>query len=57
MGRAEPTTVYSESITGALYLDRPAEVTTYERVWRGLEATALDAEQSRSFIESMLEEW
>jgi hypothetical protein len=32
---AEPSTVYSESLTGALYLDKAAEVRTFADAWRG----------------------
>ncbi|MBO4210341.1 helix-turn-helix domain-containing protein [Micromonospora echinofusca] len=52
---AEPATVYQEGITGALYLDRPAEVAAYERVWADLEARALDAGQSVKLITSIME--
>jgi transcriptional regulator with XRE-family HTH domain len=56
-GHAEPSTVYSESLTGALYLDRPQEVRSYERVWTGLEAVALDEGQSRELIETIAGEY
>ena len=32
----EPSIVYSESLTGALYLDRAAEYAAYEKVWASL---------------------
>lgn len=32
-GRGEPPTVYSESLTGVLYLDRPKELEVYEQIW------------------------
>lgn len=56
-GVREPTTVYSESLTGALYLDRPHEIAAYERVWSGLAATALNEEESREVIKSIIGEW
>jgi hypothetical protein len=46
----EPTTVYSESLTGALYLDKPAEVATYAKAWRSLEEVALDLSRSADLI-------
>ncbi|MEV4544739.1 helix-turn-helix domain-containing protein [Micromonospora echinaurantiaca] len=51
-GRAapEPSVVYSESLTGALYLDKPDELTAYERVWRGLDALALGEAESKDMI-------
>ncbi|GAB3161063.1 helix-turn-helix transcriptional regulator [Micromonospora sonneratiae] len=52
----EPTTVYIEGITGALYLDRPAEVTAYEQVWSSLDALAPDEGQSASMIREILGE-
>ena len=42
----EPTTVYSESLTGALYLDKPAEVASYSLTWRVLEGLSLDRDRS-----------
>ncbi|GAA3623496.1 helix-turn-helix transcriptional regulator [Kineosporia mesophila] len=39
---SEPTTVYIESLTGALYLDRPAELSRYNAVWEGLWGSCLD---------------
>ncbi|MET8547420.1 helix-turn-helix domain-containing protein [Micromonospora zamorensis] len=51
-GRAapEPSVVYSESLTGALYLDKPDELAAYERVWGGLDAMALDEAESKDMI-------
>ncbi|WP_433391065.1 helix-turn-helix domain-containing protein [Micromonospora sp. KLBMP9576] len=46
----DPSVVYSESWTGSLYLDRPAEFAAYEKVWSGLLRLALDEEQSRQLI-------
>lgn len=53
---AEPTTIYVEGITGALYLDRPAEVAVYGQLWSDLETRALDAAQSIEMISAVLEE-
>ncbi|EEP71321.1 conserved hypothetical protein [Micromonospora sp. ATCC 39149] len=57
-GRAstEPTTVYLENITGALYLDKPAEVAAYEHVWSDLETLASDEAESEKMIKMIIEE-
>ncbi|TDC59790.1 XRE family transcriptional regulator [Micromonospora sp. KC207] len=57
-GRAstEPTTVYLENITGALYLDKPAEVAAYEHVWSDLETLASDEAESEEMIKMIIEE-
>jgi hypothetical protein len=52
----EPSVVYSESLTGAPYLDRKEELAAYERVWASLDALALDEQQSRRLIHKILEE-
>ncbi|GIG88739.1 hypothetical protein Pen02_36750 [Plantactinospora endophytica] len=52
----EPPIVYCESLTGALYLDRPSELAAYENVWAGLTALALDEGQSRHMIEKIVAE-
>ncbi|MFF4874803.1 helix-turn-helix domain-containing protein [Micromonospora sp. NPDC000668] len=51
-GRAvpEPSVVYSESLTGALYLDKPDELAGYERVWRGLDSLSLHEAESKDMI-------
>ncbi|MEU8110855.1 helix-turn-helix transcriptional regulator [Micromonospora sp. NPDC048947] len=51
-GRAapEPSVVYSESLTGALYLDKPDELAAHERVWAGLDAMALGEAESKDMI-------
>ncbi|MET8202685.1 helix-turn-helix domain-containing protein [Micromonospora taraxaci] len=46
----EPSVVYSESLTGALYLDKPDELAAYERVWGGLDALALEEAESKDMI-------
>lgn len=57
-GRAapEPSVVYSESLTGALYLDKPDELAAYERVWRGLDALALGEAESKDMIKRLIGE-
>ncbi|HEY0698311.1 MAG TPA: helix-turn-helix transcriptional regulator [Micromonospora sp.] len=52
----EPTTIYSESLTGALYLDRPQEVAVYESVWSELTGHALDEAESQKVITSVIGE-
>ncbi|MFF4874941.1 helix-turn-helix domain-containing protein [Micromonospora sp. NPDC000668] len=52
----EPSVVYCESLTGALYLDRPAEIASYERVWSSLDSLVLDGGQSRQLINKIVGE-
>jgi transcriptional regulator with XRE-family HTH domain len=57
-GRAapEPSVVYSESLTGALYLDKPDELRAYENAWKGLDALALGEAESRDMIKRIIGE-
>lgn len=48
----DPPLVYQEGATGGLYLDRPEEVSFYERVWRSLDGLALSAGESSEVINS-----
>ncbi|OZV77701.1 transcriptional regulator [Micromonospora echinospora] len=52
----EPAVVYSESLTGGLYLDRPAEFAAYEKVWASLGRLAFDEGQSKNVISKILGE-
>jgi transcriptional regulator with XRE-family HTH domain len=52
----EPTTVYCENLTGALYLDKLAEVATYESIWGELGAVALNRVDSDDLIRAVIEE-
>jgi hypothetical protein len=52
----EPTTIYCENLTGALYLDKLAEVETYESIWIELEATALGQSESDDLIHAIIKE-
>ncbi|KXK60559.1 DNA-binding protein [Micromonospora rosaria] len=52
----EPSVVYSESLTGALYLDKPDEVAAYENAWRSVAALALDESASTDLIKSIIAE-
>ncbi|WBB72395.1 helix-turn-helix transcriptional regulator [Micromonospora sp. WMMD1128] len=52
----EPPVIYSESWTGALYLDRPEEFAAYENIWAGLGQLVLDEGQSRQLINKIIGE-
>ncbi|MEV4846676.1 helix-turn-helix transcriptional regulator [Micromonospora matsumotoense] len=49
----DPPVVYRELLTGALYLDGESEVAAYEEAWAGLDAVALDHDESRRLIEKI----
>lgn len=53
----EPTTVYEESPTGSLYLEKASEVETYSAIWADLDRLALDPAGSRLLIEQKMKEW
>ncbi len=53
---AEPSTVYSESLTGSLYLDRPSEVQTYSEVWQALWDLALTERASEDLVSTVIKE-
>jgi transcriptional regulator with XRE-family HTH domain len=46
----EPPLVYLDSLTGALYLNKPGEVAAYRQVWGDLDERALGEEPSREMI-------
>jgi DNA-binding XRE family transcriptional regulator len=52
----EPTTIYCENLTGALYLDKLAEVETYDAIWVELEATALSQDESDDLIHAIVKQ-
>ncbi|GAA3348029.1 helix-turn-helix transcriptional regulator [Amorphoplanes nipponensis] len=52
----EPTTIYCEKLTGALYLDKPREVETYCGIWSELEQVALDRHASDDLIATIIKE-
>ncbi|GAB7041991.1 MULTISPECIES: helix-turn-helix domain-containing protein [Catenuloplanes] len=54
--RREPPTVYSESLTGAIYLDKSQEIEAYEEVWVSLAASALSEGDSAAMITSLIRE-
>ncbi|WP_433294750.1 helix-turn-helix domain-containing protein [Actinoplanes sp. CA-030573] len=52
----EPTTIYCESLTGALYLDKLTDVDVYESTWAELDATALSQPESDDLIRAIIKE-
>ena len=52
----EPPTIYSEFITGALYLDKPKEIAAYEQAWSIVEELALSVEESGQMIQKIMRE-
>lgn len=54
--RAEPPIVYSEGLTGALYLEKAQEVETHAAVWQDIVDGCLTETQSRRLIASIAEE-
>jgi transcriptional regulator with XRE-family HTH domain len=52
----EPATIYCESLTGALYLDKLNEVEAYESIWIALKAIALSQADSEDLIGAILKE-
>ncbi|MEU4237098.1 helix-turn-helix transcriptional regulator [Actinoplanes sp. NPDC026619] len=55
-GSPEPPTVYSDSLTGALYLDKPQEIEAYERVWTDLDTRSLPVAGSNALISEVMRE-
>jgi transcriptional regulator with XRE-family HTH domain len=53
---AEPTTVYIEGMTGALYLDKPHEVAAYTHTWDSLCSLALSERDSADLIATVIKE-
>jgi hypothetical protein len=47
---AEDQVVYVDTLTGALYLERPAEIAAYAAAYEQLQATALGPKQTRSAL-------
>ncbi|WP_431937390.1 DUF5753 domain-containing protein [Micromonospora sp. RP3T] len=52
----EPTTIYMDGPCGAVYLDKPHEIQTYEDAWRSLGERTLDADESRELITEIAKE-
>lgn len=55
-GGVAPSTVYSESMTGAIYLDDAAEIATYVKVWTALDAVSLSEAESVTLISRRMKE-
>src|SRR5262249_20218321 len=51
---AEPSIVYSESLTGALYLDKDKEISTYEADWKVLGELALESRESAELLSTII---
>ena len=54
-GPNEPTTVYCQGLTGALYLDREEEITVFEDVWASAADDALTDEDAVNFLREKVE--
>lgn len=50
---AEPSIVYSDGLTGALYLDKPREVAAYDEVWASIWQVSLNEVESKKLITTM----
>lgn len=57
VGGAEPTTVYSDGLTGALYLDKPTEAAAYNSVWAKIVTSTLDEAASSRLISATAKEY
>ncbi|MQA24897.1 MAG: helix-turn-helix domain-containing protein [Micromonosporaceae bacterium] len=55
--RREPTVVYTDTLTGALYLEKPAEVKAYMEVWKGISDNTLSHADSLDIIKSATERY
>lgn len=51
-----PSTMYMETLTGAIYLDKPAELDAYNEVWQSLDAAALNQAESIELLSQRLKE-
>lgn len=52
----EPTTVYCEGLTGALYLDQEHEIAQYEEMWASIADDSLSGEDAINLIRTRAEE-
>lgn len=50
----EPPLAYAESLTGALYLQKPSEIAAYTMVWEDIERRSLDETASRELFTNAL---
>ncbi|WP_084530780.1 helix-turn-helix domain-containing protein [Nocardia miyunensis] len=53
----QPPVVFIESYSGALYLDKPAEIELYQKALAAIEAAALDEPHSRELLQQIEEEY
>ncbi|MFJ6199306.1 helix-turn-helix domain-containing protein [Micromonospora sp. NPDC092111] len=53
----EPPVTYLEAATGAIYLDKPHEISAYNSIWADMADRALNESQSKSFIRQIAEEY
>ena len=53
---AEPSIVYSEGLTGALYLDKPKEVEAYDAVRHSIRSISLEEPASRALVLALVKE-
>jgi transcriptional regulator with XRE-family HTH domain len=53
----EPPTVYSEGLTGATYLDKPAEIEAHAAAWSAVRDASLDQAGSRELIAELAKEY
>jgi hypothetical protein len=56
-GVTEPTVVYVENLTGAMYFERDVDVTTYRRASATIQHAALDAVASRNMLRQVAKEF
>jgi transcriptional regulator with XRE-family HTH domain len=52
----EPSIVYRDSLTGAVYLDKPKEVADHNDVWESIQSVSLSESKSRTMIETIAKE-
>ena len=55
-GNTPPPTVYAENLTGAIYLDKPSEISIYAEVWESIASKALDERASIGLMSNLLKE-
>ena len=53
----EPSTVYCEGLTGALYLDRPTDVAAYEGCWQNMIPMAMSATDTTELLSTLIKEY
>ena len=54
--QTEPPTVYVDSFTGALFLDKPNEIERYSEAFKDMWTAAISASESRNFIADVAKE-